>query len=469
MCGIFGYIGEQPFDGRDIKILALYNESRGLDAFGIYNHNKAKKNLKDRIKKHTVKGKDTLTIREDLDETRLLIGHTRNKSTGTHAEKNIHPFHFEDNICGVHNGTINNYEELAKKYEVKVEQGDSDSRILYKILGKTGGNFDVLSDIDGTASLAFTLNDEKLYLFRKNTTKPLYYAKFRYVESDKWAAVFSSLQYSIEAIGIDSKQVEELNTEEVLEFDQNGQITGRYKIEDNKEKPKVQTYTGGYGSTYTGEEYYGGAYRRNQKKGIGQAGVPSKKGANVTRSLPIVKSSYIGLNTLYITNIFNDTIVECRAFEGKGIYYTKYILHSGAIAVIKGGVKDPETIYNRSNADKVINGSKCLVRNIKYDLLLFKDGSFIEQCKSPTGKSVHEQEVSEEEPPFRTQEEEEEEVVGLDRLWKSYSDIASYEAELKNQVPPDFDPHPEQLESSIDDLRNGLMEIQENILKDEKE
>ncbi len=112
MCGIVGYIGEKQ--AVDIIIEGLSKlEYRGYDSAGVaildndgeLNVEKAKGRLailEDRLKKHNLLGKRG-------------IGHTRWATHGIPSDANAHPHVNENgNVAVVHNGIIENYQEIKK-------------------------------------------------------------------------------------------------------------------------------------------------------------------------------------------------------------------------------------------------------------------------------------------------------------------------------------------------------------------
>ena len=115
MCGIFGYVGKKQdvpnmiLDG--LKLL----EYRGYDSWGIAvkaESGKVKAESEIKVEKHVGKIGDA---RVDLPESSLGIGHTRWATHGGVTVANSHP-HLDcgKNIAVVHNGIIENYQELKE-------------------------------------------------------------------------------------------------------------------------------------------------------------------------------------------------------------------------------------------------------------------------------------------------------------------------------------------------------------------
>ena len=130
MCGIVGYVGEK--DAQEFLLQGLKRlEYRGYDSAGIVTLNKTHqptllravgkiKNLESKIKEHRTK--DTIGI-----------GHTRWATHGNPTENNAHP-HQAGSIFLVHNGIIENYQELKKQLPTYSFQSDTDTEVLAALI-----------------------------------------------------------------------------------------------------------------------------------------------------------------------------------------------------------------------------------------------------------------------------------------------------------------------------------------------
>lgn len=115
MCGIVGFIGEQPAAPILLEGLSKL-EYRGYDSAGIAVRNEKT----DKIA--IVKAKGRLKIlAEKTDNGKSVrgtcgIGHTRWATHGEPSENNAHPHCTDDkSVVLVHNGIIENYQELKTK------------------------------------------------------------------------------------------------------------------------------------------------------------------------------------------------------------------------------------------------------------------------------------------------------------------------------------------------------------------
>ncbi len=126
MCGIFGYFGEKPafkiiFDS--LKKL----EYRGYDSWGI-----VVKKGKDYFVKKAI-GKLENAKLNSLPDGNIGIGHCRWATNGSVSIKNAHP-HFDcsGKIAVVHNGIVENYEELKNLLKKKRHKfrSDTDTEVI---------------------------------------------------------------------------------------------------------------------------------------------------------------------------------------------------------------------------------------------------------------------------------------------------------------------------------------------------
>ena len=116
MCGIFGYVGNRNDAGK-IVIEGLKNlEYRGYDSWGV-----ATKTEHDGLHVRKDIGKISDVRTDDFTETSsLAIAHTRWATHGGVTQINAHPHLSEDRqIAVVHNGIVENYEELRAELKKK--------------------------------------------------------------------------------------------------------------------------------------------------------------------------------------------------------------------------------------------------------------------------------------------------------------------------------------------------------------
>jgi len=267
VCGIIAWSGKDPeqFNSDKLNILGLFNESRGGDSCGvavdgeIYYGIDKNKNFEDFI------------INKNYPKPQIIpavIGHTRKSSIGLTNIHNAHPFGFGQlnenfEFIGCHNGTLIDYEELAKNYEIEVNINDeknifdrrkNDSEVLLEILYKTK-NINVLEEYIGGAAIVFQdLNEPNvIFAFHGASKKevgdhsptlweerPLFY----YQES-KNSLYISSIENALVFIGGEkNKNIFEFEYNILYEI-KNGNINNAIKHKVNRNKVGQKKAYGG--------------------------------------------------------------------------------------------------------------------------------------------------------------------------------------------------------------------------------
>lgn len=233
MCGIFGFSLKENYNADNYlhkaHILGLYNMTRGTDSAGVYYGGELKKSIYDYG--------DLIAIKKyqfNSFGSSIFIGHTRKSSVGAINEKNAHPFMINDRYVQVHNGTLKNHFDLAKKYGIDIKKMHVDSEILAACIEQEG--FDVLSEYDGAAAIAATFldeDDEVLYLFKGGEVniqgveieeRPLY------ALPQEEGIYFSSIYNSLSFINSDELKykIEEVPINRVVKI-KNGKVDLSYK------------------------------------------------------------------------------------------------------------------------------------------------------------------------------------------------------------------------------------------------
>lgn len=132
MCGIIGYIGQQP--AQNILVSGLKRmEYRGYDSAGIATLDDAGK-LTSLREKGKVAGLAALQAANEVTDS-IGIGHTRWATHGAPSVKNAHP-HTVGRVSLVHNGIIENFQDIK---QVLGDQGyefnsDTDTEVLTALI-----------------------------------------------------------------------------------------------------------------------------------------------------------------------------------------------------------------------------------------------------------------------------------------------------------------------------------------------
>ena len=181
MCGIVGFIGNHP--AAPILLDGLSKlEYRGYDSAGIAVRNGEAKaeviKAKGRLSNLYEKTNNGSSVHGDCG-----IGHTRWATHGEPTENNAHPHMSEDgNVVAVHNGIIENYQELKNKLVRKgyTFYSDTDTEVAVKLIDYyykkyEGTPVDAINHsmvrIRGSYALAVMFKDypEEIYAARKDS------------------------------------------------------------------------------------------------------------------------------------------------------------------------------------------------------------------------------------------------------------------------------------------------------------
>lgn len=212
MCGIGGivYTSKQKFNKPFFNIIGIANDSRGGDSCGIFIDQKVEYGYdKSKLYSNFFYGSSLL---EETKECKLAFLHCRKASVGgvgVKAEK-AQPVVIEEDgeikYCLMHNGTIHNYEELAKKYIPEINiKGMTDSQVMARIFYYKG--YDALAEYNGAAVFAIAdYRNEPKCLFWKGESKETYGSKEATDERPFWfyqsstSFVFSSIAIHLDAV-----------------------------------------------------------------------------------------------------------------------------------------------------------------------------------------------------------------------------------------------------------------------------
>ncbi|MFD0889846.1 glutamine--fructose-6-phosphate aminotransferase, partial [Streptosporangium algeriense] len=145
MCGIVAYVG--PKDAAPILLEGLQRlEYRGYDSAGVVVSNRG-------LKTRKVKGRvaDLAAVVPARFKGTLGIGHTRWATHGAPSDVNAHPhLSADERVAVVHNGIIENADELRAKLEADgvVFASETDSEVLAHLIARTVGDADSLAEAD---------------------------------------------------------------------------------------------------------------------------------------------------------------------------------------------------------------------------------------------------------------------------------------------------------------------------------
>ena len=212
MCGIFGIINkeEAPFDYSTFCVLGINNDSRGGDSCGVFMDGEVEYGVdKEKLFADFIY-KSTLV--QTTDTCKIALGHCRKASVGNISLATAQPvcIYNKDNkieFVVIHNGTIHNYLDLAKKYIPEIDiTGLTDSQVMARIFYYKG--FDVLGEYCGGAVFVvvdYRKGEPRVYFFKGSSPKNSYAKEFTeerpfFISKSDNELVFSSIRTYLEVL-----------------------------------------------------------------------------------------------------------------------------------------------------------------------------------------------------------------------------------------------------------------------------
>lgn len=193
MCGIFGILSKKSkkFDYPTFCTLGVANDARGGDSVGVFIDGKSQYGVdNNKLFRNYITSKDC--ILGGIKKSKIALGHCRKASVGAINEKTAQPVIIKGEngnpeFVVIHNGTIHNFEELAKKHIPEIDiTGMTDSQVMAHIFYHKG--YDVLSEYNGGAVFVITdyrkevpttymwkgVSKEHSYSVKESEERPLY-------------------------------------------------------------------------------------------------------------------------------------------------------------------------------------------------------------------------------------------------------------------------------------------------------
>jgi glucosamine--fructose-6-phosphate aminotransferase (isomerizing) len=235
MCGVVGIVSDTEFSLGEAFARLKKLEYRGYDSFGYYDND------------ILIRKTGHIQIPAIDKKTKMAILHTRWATHGGISEKNAHPHQScNKEITIVHNGIIENYEELRKELTLKGHKfaSETDSEVIAHYFEEKLGSKtmeeacrDFFSDIRGTfAVLMMQKGDDKIYALKRDSPLVLGIADAKILASDIYA--FSDI--SNRAIVFDDDEYAIVDAKGCTFFDRSGKqvqkLIGRFEWSAKEEK-----------------------------------------------------------------------------------------------------------------------------------------------------------------------------------------------------------------------------------------
>ncbi|WP_174615466.1 glutamine--fructose-6-phosphate transaminase (isomerizing) [Virgibacillus ihumii] len=203
MCGIVGYIGRN--DTKEILLNGLEKlEYRGYDSAGIAMLNDDRMNL------FKVKGR-IAALRDKVDhdvQSTMGIGHTRWATHGAPSAENAHPHQSTSGrFTLVHNGVIENYQDLKSDYlSEAVFASETDTEVIVQLVEKNFEKYQntaeafrkTISLLKGSYAIGLIDNEDSETIYVAKNKSPLLIGLgdgFNVIASDAMATLKETDQY----------------------------------------------------------------------------------------------------------------------------------------------------------------------------------------------------------------------------------------------------------------------------------
>ncbi len=227
MCGIVGAVGSE--NAVNITLDGLKKlEYRGYDSAGICG-------LTDGVFKVVKERGKIVNLQESLYKTNLFsniaIGHTRWATHGIPSQINAHP-HNSPRFCVVHNGIIENYQEIQRKLDKKKSNflSQTDTEVIPHLIEY---HFDkendirkslikACQDLEGTFALGVLFKEQKDVIAVAKKGSPLVIGVGKgenYISSDYYALS----EYSDKIITLEDGDFALIYKDKIIIFDENNQ------------------------------------------------------------------------------------------------------------------------------------------------------------------------------------------------------------------------------------------------------
>ena len=227
MCGIVGYIGKEKCIPRIISGLESL-EYRGYDSAGIaYMTKKGIEIVKEEGRIEILKNEI------DIDNNSMIgIGHTRWATHGKPSDENSHP-HKVGHITLVHNGIVENYNEIRRELGEYEYLSETDSEVVAALINKLYEEkkdmLEVLKDLKhhlvGSYALGILVDgEEKIYAIRKDSPLIVGVASDgNYIASD----VPAILEYTNMYYLLLNDEYVVIDKDDVTIYDENGELANK--------------------------------------------------------------------------------------------------------------------------------------------------------------------------------------------------------------------------------------------------
>lgn len=405
MCGIFGIINrkKETLNKPLFHVLGIDNDTRGGDSCGIFIDGEYEYGIGEEkyYEEFFLKSK----LLKKTKESVIAIGHCRKASVGEKTIKQAHPIILKSVKDGsikfvmIHNGTIKNYKELAKKYipDIKIDNL-TDSQVMARIFYYAG--YDALAEYEG-GSVFFTIDYRKekpLIQMFKGVSKKYDYSKELsderpfYISMDKDSFVFSSI-YSFLPAFRPEIEVETLEDNTLIKLE-DGKLIAVKKYDRKDKVQSSYSYKNSYYSNYSGY----GSSKKTYKSSSSNPTIIIESPKRESPSTSYSDRSFLNFDENKNLYYFSKCNYSCgsgstREYPSGRLYIDDYnwtsnykVENSTEVYFYEGVALKNQEIYDFLNKLKKKTGLsdseffdryENLIRYLSFDRLYFKNGLLV--------------------------------------------------------------------------------------------
>lgn len=261
MCNLSGFIGKaNETTEYKTKILGLLGRTRGTDATGIVVDGELTKKA-GRYDSDSVDFFQQYAYPEYTKDTNVILTHNRAGSFGySKTEETAQPFNYNDQMFFMHNGTITNADQIAKKYGLNAKEYASDSHIFGQLIYQGVDLTKLFTEYEGTAVFIWWWSDEEvIHVFKgcseQKLNNLLEEERPLSIVKEKEGYYFSSLSMQLSVIS--NEDIKNIPLNKIVEIDPSLEFNNfNFTIVDRKVKKEVINNNFIVGNKYKNKSSY---------------------------------------------------------------------------------------------------------------------------------------------------------------------------------------------------------------------
>jgi hypothetical protein len=304
MCGLSGAAGDlYPKDLEVFKTLLFLHQLRGTHSTGIASLFGGKKSPYLRLLKNTWTAQELLDLKTAGDvispQAKVVMGHNRSATIGDVTKANAHPFQFNGEFVGAHNGTLHSIHSLEKYQEL-----DTDSEISLYNIYKYGPE-KIIPRLRGAFAFVWADLRNGTLNFIRNAERPLHYAITADERQLFWGSEEIMMGFALQRCTIKTSP-----ERTIREFEVNTLYSFKYQLAAGDKfdaASLTKTLMSPMHAPVPARSYYGGMYDGDAWKDVETPTITSE---TIVANLPAVKVNHV------LNHPYKKPLVHYKGFKG---------------------------------------------------------------------------------------------------------------------------------------------------------